>query len=68
MSDKQNILDGLSEAIGHAKGIMDGHRITIYSASEFSVCGMRYPAGRVRDATAWRQPRGTSLLDMRRLS
>lgn len=46
MPDKQNILDGLSEAIGHAKGIMAGHRINIYSASEFLICGMRYPAGR----------------------
>lgn len=46
MSDnKQKIIDGLSEAIGHTKGIMDGHRISIYSATEFFVAGLRYPAG-----------------------
>ncbi len=45
MRNKQKIIDGLSEALGHTKGIMEGHRISIYSASEFFICGIRYPAG-----------------------
>lgn len=42
---QRRIAEGLSEAIGHAEGIMDGHRINIYSASEFFICGFRYPPG-----------------------
>lgn len=43
---KGKIAKGLSDALGFAKGADSGERITITSASEFFVAGVRFNPGR----------------------
>lgn len=59
--DADKVLAGFEEALGVAKGILDGVKITHYSATEFFLGGFRYPAGtyeirRIGEAPSCQEP------------
>lgn len=43
--NKDKIVEGLSDALGFAKGADVGARVTHYSATEFFLGGVRFSAG-----------------------